>query len=186
MNSLDIILSIILLLFTIGGYRQGLIIGLATLVGLFLGIRAAIHFSGYSAHILRDVIHLHTSHLGMISLVVTFVAVLILVFVLGKILESVIKIIALGFLNRLAGALFGIAKGCLVISALLYFFVSMDTSSHLLSMQQREKSKLYKPIAFIFPAILPVIKEEIFDLKETPSAQSDEDSTQILLNNFRF
>jgi membrane protein required for colicin V production len=179
MNSLDIILSIILLLFAIGGYKQGLIIGLATLVGLFLGIWAAIHFSGYAAHILRDVVHLHTSHLGMVSLVFTFVAVIILVFVLGKILESVIKIIALGFLNRLAGALFGILKGCVVLSALLYFLISMDIGDRLLSIQQREKSKLYKPIAFIFPAILPVVKEKIFDLKETPSGQAAGDSTQL-------
>jgi membrane protein required for colicin V production len=179
MNILDIILSIILLLFAIGGYRQGLIIGLATLVGLFLGIWAAIHFSGYAAHFLRDVVHLHSNHIGMVSLVFTFVTVIILVFVLGKILESVIKIIALGFLNRMAGVLFGIAKGCLVISALIYFLVPMNTGGHILSMQQREKSKLYKPIAFIFPAILPVIKEEIFDLKETPSAQSVGDSTQL-------
>jgi membrane protein required for colicin V production len=179
MNTLDIILAIILLLFAIGGFRKGFIIGLATLAGLFLGIWAAVHFSGFSGHILRDVIHLQTTHLVLVSFLFTFLAVIILVFLLGKILETFIKIIALGFLNRLAGALFGIAKGCLVLSAILYMLASVDVGGHLISMQQREGSKLYKPIALIFPALLPIVKEKIFDLKETSPGESEGKSTHI-------
>jgi membrane protein required for colicin V production len=169
MNTLDILLAIVLLLFAIGGFRQGFIIGMATLVGLFLGIWAAVHFSGYTMHIFRDVVHLHTTHLAMVSFVSTFLAVLILVFLLGKLLNSVVKVIALGFLNRMAGAIFGIAKGCLILSAFLYMIVSLDPDGHLLSMRQRGESKLYKPIAYIFPAILPLVKEKIIDFKEIKS-----------------
>jgi membrane protein required for colicin V production len=173
MNTLDIILAIILLLFAIGGFRKGFIISLATLVGLFLGIWAAVHFSGYAAHILKDNIHLHTSHLAMVSFVFTFLAVLILVFLLGKLLTGVIKVIALGFINRLAGALFGIVKGCLVISAFLYVLISLDAKGYLIPEGQRSESRLYKPIAFIFPAILPIVKEKIFDLKESVPAEPE-------------
>jgi membrane protein required for colicin V production len=175
MNTLDIILAIILLLFAIGGYRQGFIIGLATLAGLILGIWAAMHFSGYAAHILKDVVHMHTTHMVLVSFVFTFLAVLILIFLLGKILETFIKIIALGFFNRLAGALFGIAKGCLIISAILYLLVSIDTGGHMISMKNRAESKLYKPIAAVFPALWPLVKEKILDFRET---SPDEDSVQ--------
>ncbi|MFZ4706267.1 MAG: CvpA family protein [Bacteroidales bacterium] len=179
MNMLDIILAVFLLLFAIGGFRKGFIIGLATLAGLFLGIWAAVHFSGYAGHILKDVVHLHTTHLAMVSFIFTFLAVLILVFLLGKSLTSVVKIIALGFLNRIAGALFGIAKGCLVLSAFLYMLVSIDAGGHILSIQQRRESKLYKPIAWIFPAILPILKEKIFDFGEPDPADTTIQPKQV-------
>jgi membrane protein required for colicin V production len=167
MNTLDIILSVILLLFSIGGYKQGFIIGIATLAGLFLGIWAAVHFSGYTAHFLKDIVHMHSTHMVLVSFLFTFLGALILVFLLGKILETFIKVIALGLVNRMAGVIFGILKGCLIISAFLYLLLSIDTGGHVLSIKQREESKLYKPIAWIFPAILPIVKEKILDFKET-------------------
>jgi len=179
MNTLDIILTLILLLFAIGGFRQGFIIAMATLAGLFLGTWAAMHFSGYTGHILRDVVHLHTTHMVFVSFLFTFLAVIILVFLLGKLLESFIKIIALGFFNRMAGALFGIVKGCLVLSAILYLLVSIDTGGHVISLKQREGSRLYKPIACIFPAILPMVKEKILDFKETSPTDTEGKSTHI-------
>jgi len=161
MNTLDIILTILLLLFAYKGFTQGFIIGLATLVGLVAGIWAAVHFADHAAHVLRDVVHLHTSHMALASFIFTFLAVLILVFLLGKLLTGIINLMALGPLNRLAGALFGIAKGCLILSAFLYVFVLLDTGGNLISPAQRQHSKLYKPIAAIFPALLPLVKETL-------------------------
>jgi len=173
MNTLDIILGILLLLFAYRGFTQGFIIGLATLVGLVLGIWAAVHFAGYATHVLRDVVHLHTSHMALASFIFTFLAVLILVFILGKLLTGIINLMALGLLNRLAGALFGIAKGCLILSAFLYVFTSLDLRGKFLSNQQRQQSVLYKPVAAIFPALLPLVKETIFKSKEsTPGNNS--------------
>lgn len=166
MNSLDIILGILLLLFAYKGFTQGFIIGLATLVGLVAGIWAAAHFADYATHVLRDVMHLQTSHMALASFIFTFLAVLIIVFLLGRLLTGIINILALGMLNRLAGALFGIAKGCLILSAFLYIFVSLDTGGKLLSTEQRQQSKLYKPIVVIFPALLPLVKEVIFHPKK--------------------
>lgn len=169
MNTLDIILGILLLLFAYKGFTQGFIIGLATLVGLIAGLWAAVHFADHSTHILRDIIHLHTSHMALASFIFTFLAVLILVYLLGKLLTGIINLMALGLLNRLAGALFGIAKGGLILSAFLYVFISLDTGGNLLSHTQRQQSKLYKPISAIFPAVLPLVKESIFHPDEPVS-----------------
>lgn len=162
MNTLDIILALVLLIFAYKGFTQGFIIGVATLMGLVAGLWAAVHFSDYAAHILRDVIHFHTSHMALASFTFTFLAVLILIFLLGKLLTGIINLMALGLLNRLAGALFGIAKGCLILSAFFYILVSLDPKGNLLSHNQQRDSRLYKPIAGIFPALLPLVKEKIF------------------------
>ena len=166
MNILDIILAIVLLLFAYKGFSQGFIIGLATLVGLVAGIWAAVHFADYAEYVLRDMIHLQTSHLALASFIFTFLAVLILVFLLGKLLTGIINLMALGLLNRFAGALFGIAKGCLILSAFLFVFVSLDSGGKLLSHSQQQHSKLYKPIATIFPKLLGLVKEAIIHPQE--------------------
>jgi len=48
MNSVDIILGIILLIAFYTGYKKGLFVALASLVGLVLGAIGAIYFSGYA------------------------------------------------------------------------------------------------------------------------------------------
>jgi membrane protein required for colicin V production len=166
MNTLDIILGILLLFFIYKGFTQGFVIGLATLVGLVAGIWFAVHYAAYATHLLRDVLHLHTSHMALASFIFTFLAVLILVFLLGRVLTGIINLLALGLVNRLAGALFGIVKGGLILSALLYVFVSLDAGGKFLSQSQRQQSKLYKPIAAIFPALLPLLKETLVTLQE--------------------
>jgi membrane protein required for colicin V production len=166
MNTLDIILAILLFLFAYKGFTNGFIIGVATLLGLVAGLWCALHFSDYSAHVLRDIIHFHTTHMALASFTFTFFAILILIFLLGKLLTGIINLMALGLLNRLAGALFGIAKGCLILSASFYILVLLDTGGHLISHSQRNGSKLYKPIAAIFPALLPLVKEKIFNPHE--------------------
>lgn len=169
MNTLDIILGIVLLLFVYKGFTQGFIIGLATLVGLVAGIWSAVHFADYAEYVLRNVIHLHTNHMVLAAFISTFLAVLILVFLLGKLLTGIINLMALGLLNRFAGAFFGLAKGCLILSAFLYIFITLDTGGNLLSHSQRQQSNLYKPIVAIFPALLPLVKETIFKPKEPVS-----------------
>lgn len=162
MNTLDIILAILLLLFAYKGFTNGFIIGLATLAGLLAGLWCALHFADYAAHILRDIIHFHTSHMALASFTFTFLAVLIVVFLIGKLLTGIINLMALGMLNRLAGALLGIAKGCLILSAFLYLFMLGDTGGNFIPHSQRDESKLFKPIVAIFPAILPLVKKQLF------------------------
>ncbi len=53
MNWLDIVLAIPLLWFTYKGFRNGLIIELASLAALILGIFIALHFSFYAEDYLR-------------------------------------------------------------------------------------------------------------------------------------
>ncbi|MDT8393701.1 MAG: CvpA family protein [Bacteroidales bacterium] len=157
MNWLDIVLAIPLLWFTYKGFRNGFVIELASLAALILGIFVALHFSFYAEDYLRENFEIGQQYLYIISFAVTFIIVAVVVYILGKIIHKLINIIALGFLNRLAGGIFGLLKCALALSVVLYFLNGFDHDSSLIKPEVKEESYLYRPVESIVPLIIPRI-----------------------------
>ncbi len=155
MNWLDIVLAIPLIWFMYKGFRNGLIIELASLAALVLGIFIALHFSFYAKEFLIDNFDIADNYLNIIAFAITFIIVAVLVYLVGKIIHKLVSIVALGFLNRLAGGIFGLLKAALVLSVILYFLNGFDSS--LIKAEVRENSFLYEPVESIVPMIIPRI-----------------------------
>jgi len=120
MNIFDIVIIIPLLWGLYKGIRKGLIIEIATLAALVLGIWGGMHFSNFTASKIESFLDINSSYLPLISFAVTFIGIVIIVHLLARIIEKLIKAVALGFVNTLGGALAGIAKfGCIVSIAIL-------------------------------------------------------------------
>jgi len=152
-NLIDIIFIIPLLLFAWSGYKKGLIIEAATLAALILGLYFAIYFSDITIGLLNENFKIDQKYIGAISFVVTFVAVVFGVIAIGKILEKFINVLLLGFLNKIAGSVFGILKGALFISILIFALSYFSLENKLFSEQSRQKSLLYEPIKSVAPAL---------------------------------
>jgi membrane protein required for colicin V production len=172
MNWLDIVLAIPLLWFLYRGFRNGLIIELASLAALILGIYAALHFSFYVQGYLEENFEIAENYLYIISFAITFLIVAIIIYLAGKIIHKVISIVALGFLNRLAGGIFGLLKAALVLSVILYFINGFN--SGLIKSDVKESSILYEPIESIVPMIIPRL-----DLDELSFPEEDPDPIRV-------
>ena len=159
MNFIDIIIIIPLLWFTYKGFTKGLIIELATLIAMLLGIYIAAHFSNYTADFLMDKLNFHSEYMSIISFALTFILVVILVILFGKSLEKVINILLLSFVNKMAGAAFGLIKVAFVISVLIMIMGNMNFEEKILTKELRESSLLYEPIKKIAPVIFPMVEE---------------------------
>ena len=151
MNYLDIIIFCILGLLVINGIRKGFILSLATLVALVLGIWAAIHFSGYMSNLLVKTVHSSRNWLSILSYVLTFLLVVIGVIIIAKLLEKVVKTVGLGIANRMIGGLFGLLKGILGVSFLLFILVRFDPKEILITHKTKEASYCYPYIEKVFP-----------------------------------
>jgi membrane protein required for colicin V production len=81
-----------------------------------------------------------------------------LVVLLAKVLEKFIKTATLGWLNKVAGIIFGVFKMAFFISVLFWLMQMVETKLPLLNETQKNTSVLYAPVARIAPAVLPVIK----------------------------
>ena len=159
MSTLDIILVIFLFYFAFRGFTGGFIISIATLAGLVLGFYAASHFSEFTANWLQHDMGLKSGNIRLIAYFVTFIIVVVLVYWLGRFMTGIVKTVGLGIVNRLAGALFGIAKGLLIASFLFLLLARMDSNGSLFTAAHKKGSVLYKPVSAIAPAVIPLLQK---------------------------
>lgn len=174
MNYIDLVLIIILIIAAIQGFRKGFIVEVASLAALILGIWGGIKFSDWTAGFITETFGYHSKHLTTIAFLVTFIAIVIIIHILGKVLDNMIKAIALGFLNRLAGIIFGVLKTAVILSIFLLLFDVMDENVHLLPSNQKAESKIYEPMKQLVPTLFPFIKLWNSNEKDMPEKKAPE------------
>ena len=161
MHWLDVVILIPILLALWRGFRRGLILELATLVGLALGIYAGLHFSYYASDLLQSKLEIESEHLPILSFAVTFLVVVIAVFLLGKALERIVKMIAISFFNKLAGALFSVTKVATIIALLLVIFDRFNSDFEWVKAEELDRSLAYKGLVEAGSVVLPEVKAVI-------------------------
>ncbi len=97
--------------------------------------------------------------MSIISFALTFILVVVLVMLFGKSLEKVINLLLLSFVNKLAGAAFGLIKVAFVISVLIMILGNFDAEDKIISKELQKGSLLYEPVKKIAPALFPMVKE---------------------------
>lgn len=155
MNLLDLLLLIPVVWLCIRGFSKGFIIELASLIGLVLGILAAWYFSGYVIDFLKDYFTLTEQVLRIIAYVVIFLAVMLVVYLIGKAIEKVAEVVMLGWLNKLLGAIVGLAKGIVLVGIILFIFEKADPNNKVIKPHVKEKSMFYQPIMEVVHFVVP-------------------------------
>ncbi len=144
-NYIDIIVLLFLLWGAYRGFSKGLIIEVATLLGLVFGVYVAIKYSSYTEDILVDFLNISSRYISYIALAVTFVLVAIVVYIIGKLLTKLIDIISLGLINKLLGTILGVAKYFVVVCVLLMIVDALNIKFQFLSEETQQKSLLFYP-----------------------------------------
>ena len=155
---IDIVLLLLLLIGAWRGFTKGLILSIASLVGLVGGIWAAAHFSSLVAKALSEQFSWSASAIHMTALALTFLGVVVGVHLLAKLLEKTIEMVALGFFNKIAGAVFGMVKIGLVLSFVLAML--NQWLGHRAWLPKGEQpSVLLGPVESIAPALTPAFSQ---------------------------
>jgi membrane protein required for colicin V production len=99
---------------------------------------------------------------GIIAFLVTFGMIVVVIHFIGIIADRLVDAVALGFLNRILGMIFGVFKSVLIMSVVFVILNAIDSHKPFLPHERIEGSYLYNPISDIAPAIFPVIGEGNF------------------------
>jgi membrane protein required for colicin V production len=169
MNFLDIIILIPVAFFVFKGLKNGLIIEIASLVSLFLGIYAGIYLSDYVSGLLIKYLGFNANYTSAVAFVLIFIAVLILMRILAKAIEKVIDLTALGFINKLLGAIFAVLKVMFILSLIIYVINKFDIKEKLITPDSKNNSLFYKPVSSIAPLTIPGIKAGYEKLQQKDS-----------------
>lgn len=171
MNYIDIILGALLILAFVSGYRKGLFVALASLLGVILGIIGAYYFSDYTGAYIADWLNQDPGITKVMAFVATFFAIVVLLGLMGKALTKIADFAALGLINKFLGGVFNTIKIAFIISVLFFFFGDSNITGFVISEEKKAGSKLYEPVAQMAPMILPTIIDHIdeeLDKEEAP------------------
>jgi membrane protein required for colicin V production len=159
MNYFDIIIIIPLIWGAYKGFKKGFIIEIASFIALGFGIWGGMKFSSISANYLSNAFEISEKVMPLISFAVTFIAIVLAVFAIAKMLQKIITMVALGFINRAAGALFGMLKFSLIMSVLINFSNIINSQISFIDPEMKNTSILYEPMGKVSQIIIPGLKE---------------------------
>ncbi len=172
MNTIDIVLGIILLIAFVMGFKKGLFVVLASLIGLIAGVYGAVFFSDFAAAYLTEWFQWSAQLTNIVAFGITFLAIVFLVSLAGKFLTKLADFAFLGIINKLLGGVFNVVKYAFIVSV-LFLLVNASEEFTILSEEQREASILYPPVASLAPIVLPHLLEGIEELEETESEDNE-------------
>ncbi len=157
MNYIDIILAIPLLWGLYKGFRKGLFSSLASLVALVGGIYIAVHFSDIVGGFLEQYISTDENTIKLVAFAITFIGVIILISLAGKLLTKIADYAALGILNKILGAAFGVLKMAFIASVIIIFIEAINNKLPIIKQETIQSSILYNPVQKLAPMVLPAL-----------------------------
>lgn len=167
--TIDVIVITVIIAFFIRGYMKGIIIAAFSVLAIILGILASLKLSERLASYLLEKEMVTSAWAPIISYTILFIGVVILVRLIAKAIESAMRAVMLGWLNKMIGGALYAFMGAVVLSAILW----LGTEMSLIEQKHIEGSRTYKYIMPIAPWIadkvgyvIPMVKGIFADLEQ--------------------
>jgi membrane protein required for colicin V production len=177
MNFLDIILIGIVAIFLIRGFFRGLVQEVLSLVAVILGVFLASRYQDLLVPHLEMYIKSEMT-VDALAYVIIFLGTLILFWLLAKFVRTALDIALLGWVDRTAGAIFGLIEGMLIGLLLLTFIQAFAPESLWLKesyIAPRSQHMIRFVVELAPDSMRDTLKSKGFEL---PSAQEALDSAK--------
>ena len=155
---LDLFFAIPLVWGIVRGLMSGFIRSLSVFIGLILGITLAQAYASDLSPAIQEWFTLSAKQCLSLAYVIIFIAVMILVAIIARLLDKFLHLILLGWLNKLLGAIFGFFKWAIILSFFIMVIEYANSKFEFLSPEKKSESLLYEPIKNVVPTIMPYVK----------------------------
>lgn len=159
MNILDIIILICFIPALVQGLRKGFIAQVIAVISIIAGVWMSFRFASIVSVWLSQYIQAGEPVLKIVAFALILVLVILALGAVGKILEATIKIVMLGWLNKLLGVVFSFMKCLLIMGLVAMAFNSFNNTFKVVSAEELEKSTLYTPLKETAESVFPYLKE---------------------------
>jgi len=146
MSYLDIFFGIIIAWGAYSGFSKGLIKELASIVGVIAGIFLVKNYYQYLDLKLKPIFESDTILISFFLAILILFITIILSNIIAKLLTKVLKIIALGLLNRIIGSFFGMIKTVLFLCVFVFIFSNLNKVIEITEREQLNQSFFYSKI----------------------------------------
>ena len=158
MGTIDIIILACFLPAAVFGLINGFVKQLVALGAIVLGIALSIKFSPVIGEWITARWELEPFWVKAISFSVIFIAVSLVVSLLGKLTEKILKITMLSWLNRLLGMVVAVVGAALVMGTLIYIISSANGLLNFIPEEKIAESRFYRPLLHMVEVVFPYLK----------------------------
>lgn len=166
---IDIAFILVMILALYKGLSKGLVLGIFSLLAFIIGLAAALKLSVVVAGYLKDSSGALSKWLPLISFLLVFIAVILLVGLVARLIKKTMQIAMLGWLDRLGGMILYVAIYTIIFSIFLFFAEKL----FLLQPSTVQDSKVYLYVAPWGPkvmdnlgSIIPLFKDMFAELQD--------------------
>ena len=171
MSWLDILILLPLLIGLVIGIKRGLIIELTNLISIIAGVVCARLLSAPVAAWIAQQFTWPEAVCSVVAYTLLFLVSTILLYLLGKLLTKLFKAVKLGWLNRLLGGVFGLAKYAIIVLFVVLCVHQLDTQFQFLQEDLKEESVVYKAVIPLSENTWYTMKEQINDATSQKNEQ---------------
>lgn len=178
---IDILAAIIISLGFYLGYQRGLIKTIFDTLSLLIGVLAALKLSPWMMDLLTRLFNLNKAFTLILGIALTFLLVMIIIRFIGKKLESILELVNINFVNKIAG---GVLQA-LFFAALLSYAVGFMDKLNVLKEETKTSSatfttlmqmpaaseKIYNALKPVFSEFWAKTNEAIDSMKKPESAK---------------
>lgn len=161
-NVIDIIILICCIPALVQGFRKGFISQAVSLVSLVLGAWLAFKFSEPVGEWIKTMADVNGVILQVLSFTLIFLVVYLVLLLLGKLIQSLVKVVMLGWLDKLLGVFFALLKMLLIIGLIIICIDAINSTLPIIPTKTLDESVLYHPIKSVADVVFPYLKELIF------------------------
>ena len=162
MNILDIIILICFIPALVQGLRKGFIAQVIAIISILAGVFLSFQFSTRVSGWMAQYIEGSEQVMKIVAFALILIAAIAALTALGKLLEGMLKIVMLGWLNKLLGVLFSFLKCGLIVGLVIMAFNSLNSTFHFVEEAELSKSVLYPPLKELAYTVFPYLKELVF------------------------
>ncbi len=176
MSLFDIIFGVILCYSLYKGFKNGLFVEIASFISLLLGIYLAIKFSSLMKGIITPHVSWNPNTIQITAFILTFILVVIGVYLLAKFLTGIADFAQLGLVNKLGGGFFRILKTILIMSVFIALFEKINFNNTFAKKETLDNSIFYNPVKKVAAFVYPSIEKWYETFKENHSQKPEETS----------
>ncbi len=118
---IDIIYAFVLLMSIFKGYSKGLVLGIFSVIAIFIGLAAALKLSVVVANYLKGDADSSSKWIPIISFILVLVVVILIVGLISRVIKQTIQFAMLGWLDSLLGIVLYIILNTIIYSVILFY-----------------------------------------------------------------
>lgn len=150
---IDIITVILFIMAIFKGLRKGLVVAVFSFFAYFIGLAAALKLSALVAGYIGSNVEVSQRWLPFLAFAVVFIIVVLLVRLGARAIEGMMRVLLLGWVNRIGGALLYILIYFFIYSILLFY----ATQLHLIKEETIRASVTYNFLEPLAPKALNIL-----------------------------